>query len=70
MEDVQDSYAQQPPSFSLTNEGAQELLNSLWGIGYRPSHSINEASQVQAMQAHIGDLRAVAFKKLGIEGKE
>ena len=54
-----------PPTIDLTYDQAQELMDSLMASGVRPTNA-GSLGQVTAMQAHIDDLRAVAFKGLGI----
>jgi hypothetical protein len=42
----------------------QDLINDLWRLGFRPHKDIASAGQLEAMTAHIQDLRDVIFKKL------
>ncbi len=42
---------------SLQEHEAQELFNSLWQSGLRPTESMNPTKgKVEALQAHVGDL--------------
>lgn len=51
-----------PVTLSITKDQACRLMDDLWDAGIRPS----EAASPQATVQHIADLRAVAFKLLGI----
>ena len=54
------------PTFRLDGEGAQELMEQLWNAGVRP-RDIGTAGHLQATQAHLRDMQAIAAKKLGVE---
>jgi len=54
------------PLLRLSQEQAAALMDDLWNAGVRPSDQ-GTPGQLAAMQAHIGDLRAIAFKALGVE---
>lgn len=55
------------PSFQISKEEAQALMDDLWSCGLRPSEGDGSAGQSAAQQKHIADLRAIAFKALKIE---
>lgn len=44
-------------ALSLDKDRAQELANSLWEAGVRPSQAGHTIGQAEAMQKHIDDLR-------------
>ena len=46
-----------PPAMAISYDLALMLANSLWDAGIRPVQSSGSVGQVQAMQAHIDDLR-------------
>lgn len=48
------------PVLSIDDEGAQELLQSLWDAGYRPANYKDES----ALKNHLEDMRKIAFKFL------
>ncbi len=49
----------------------QELIDSLWNIGIRPSENLNPTKgALQAKQEHINDLRSVLFSTLKIKPLE
>jgi hypothetical protein len=49
------------PSFAMSQEAAQELMNRMWQLGIRPRDGEGTMAHVGAMKAHIEDLRKVAF---------
>lgn len=55
------------PLLALNAMQAQSLMNALWGEGLRPSGRPDPAPQIDAMAAHLADMRTIAFKKLGIK---
>jgi len=55
-----------PTLFSLDIEACQELMDQLWGVGCRPS-DIGGAGQMKSLSNHLEDMRAIAFKKTGVE---
>lgn len=50
------------PCFSLTPEEAQKLMDELWRAGIRPVEGAGSAGQLSATQAHLDDMRTIAFK--------
>jgi len=52
------------PSFHLTLEAAQRLMDELWRCGIRPTEE-GTAGQVAAMQAHLQDMRKLVFDLIG-----
>lgn len=55
------------PSFVLSDDDAQILANQLWEAGVRPAQAGRSVGQIEAQGAHLSDMRAIAFAKLGIE---
>lgn len=53
------------PSFVLDREDAQRLIDDLWECGLRPSSGAGSAGQLAATQAHLEDMRRLAFEKGG-----
>lgn len=45
-------------TFSLREEGAQHLIDELWREGFRPSKAPSGEALMEALQAHIKDLRS------------
>lgn len=56
-----------PPVLSLDEDAAQQLMNSLWDAGVRPVGAKGSAGQLDAVQRHLEDMRALAFDKFGVE---
>jgi len=54
-------------SFVISQETAQELINSLWECGLRPAQGAGSAGQLETMKAHLEDMRKIAFKFLKLE---
>jgi len=58
------------PFLTMTEDEAQGLMDALWNIGCRPSTGYGSEGQLAAVQGHLADMRMIAFKGLGIIGKE
>lgn len=54
-------------SLVITQDTAQELMNSLWECGLRPAQGAGSAGQLETMKAHLEDMRRIAFKFLKLE---
>jgi len=50
------------PSFSLSAEEAQNLLDELWRSGLRPTQAVNEQSALPFISAHLEDMRRLVFE--------
>ena len=51
------------PSLALSKKVAQELIDSLFMAGIRPTEWVNH----DEMNAHLQDMRKIVFHKLGIK---
>jgi hypothetical protein len=51
----------------FTEEAAQHLMDQLWEAGVRPAGNRDSTGQVAALNAHIADLRRIAFRVLKVE---
>lgn len=51
------------PTFSLSREATQELMDSLWQCGFRPSEGTGSAGQLRATQDHLADMRRLVFER-------
>lgn len=51
----------------ITEEEAQNLMDSLWEAGVKPSGGEGHTAHIRALNAHLLDFRKIAFKKLGID---
>ncbi len=55
------------PVFRLETEKAQELMDSLWRCGIRPTEGRGSAGQLAAVERHLLDMRTLTFDKLKCE---
>jgi hypothetical protein len=55
------------PSMILDEQAAQVLANSLWDAGIRPEGARASVGQLAATQAHLEDMRAMAFQGLKVQ---
>jgi hypothetical protein len=51
----------------IPREAAQNLIDTLWISGLRPSNGIASAGQLEAIQEHLGDLRKLVSKSHGVK---
>ena len=58
------------PALVLHTDDAQLLMDELWRIGLRPSEGSGSAGSLAATERHLGDMRAIAFKQLGMPAAE
>lgn len=49
------------PTFSLSDDRSQNLMDALWGAGFRPSEGTGSAGAMAAVQAHLADMRRLVF---------
>lgn len=54
------------PSFELTREMAQQLMDDLWVAGLRPTEGTGSAGSLAATERHLEDMRAIVAKKLEV----
>lgn len=70
MEEVKEGLPYEP-AFRVDEDECQILLQTLWDAGFRPAGNHGSQGHLQSMQEHIADLRAIAFKVVGVpETKE
>lgn len=55
------------PSCRLCLDEAQELMDSLWNCGLRPTQSRSSIGQTEAIVKHLDDMRAIAFSQLDMK---
>lgn len=61
-------YEVSPQSHLLFNHGEmQQLMDSLWRAGFRPTKHEPASDRIAAMQAHLNDMRAIVSKKLNVQ---
>jgi hypothetical protein len=49
------------PTFTIDHDAAQQLLNELWHLGFRPADGTGSAGQLQATEKHLEDMRQMVF---------
>lgn len=49
----------------LDRDQAQQLLDELWRLGFRPQDGAGSLAHVEAQKAHLQDLRRLVFKDGG-----
>ena len=54
------------PTLTLKPDDAQQIINELWRIGYRPKDGSGAVAHTEAMKAHLDDMRKIAFNRLKI----
>ncbi len=55
------------PTLSMNRTSGQLLMDELWKVGLRPSEGTGSAGSLAATQRHLEDMRAIAFKKAGVD---
>lgn len=55
------------PVTRIDKDACQKLMDDLWYLGFRPERGEMSVGQVAAVDAHLQDMRALAFAKLGVE---
>jgi len=51
------------PTLRITEAEAQQLMDGLWRIGIRPRDGAGSLAQVDAMNAHLQDMRKLVFDR-------
>jgi hypothetical protein len=46
----------------------QKIIDVAWEHGFRPTGYGDMKNETAAVRAHLEDMRAIAFKKIGVEG--
>ena len=50
------------PTMLITQQEAQEFIDSLWNAGLRPTEGSGSAGSLAATQRHLDDMRHIVFK--------
>lgn len=58
------------PFLEIEMHEAQELMDSLWDCGLRPSEGTGSAGAFKALQNHLSDLKEVLFHVMKINKKQ
>lgn len=56
-----------PATFNLSPEAAQNLMDSLWVCGLRPTEGTGSAGSLAATEKHLNDMRAIVSKQLDVQ---
>lgn len=56
-----------PASIRIDQKTAFQLMNALWGAGIRPSGELDSIGHLDALKAHLADMRQLTFKTLSVE---
>lgn len=51
------------PSFVLSNQNAQTLMDDLWNSGFRPTEGSGSAGALRATERHLEDMRTLVFRR-------
>jgi hypothetical protein len=54
------------PVTRLDKDACQQMMDELWNLGFRPERGEMSVGQVAATNAHLQDMRTLAFAKLGV----
>lgn len=49
------------PTWTLSHQAAQDLMDELWRAGLRPTEGRGSAGSLKATQDHLQDMREIAF---------
>ncbi len=55
------------PTFSLADDEVQALMDKLWDCGYRPTQGTQSFGQIEAMEKHLADMRAIVANRLKVK---
>lgn len=65
-EEHEEGFRFERPTFELLEKRAQQLFDQLWGAGFRPTDAGSAHGQLQAMDAHLQDMRMLVADKLKV----
>jgi hypothetical protein len=54
---------QAQPTFTLPPEQAQQFMDELWRVGFRPTEGSGSAGSLAATERHLADMRKIVFKE-------
>lgn len=54
------------PMATITKDAAQNLIDELWALGYRPERGQMSIGQVAATEKHLNDMRTIVFSRMKI----
>ena len=62
MKTIEDNGLMPPETFTLSESRAQQLMDTLWREGFRPTEGTGSAGALAAVQKHLEDMRTLVFK--------
>lgn len=68
-QEIPDGSMAESPTFKLSIEQAQTLMDDLWNCGLRPTEGAGSAGAMRAVEKHLEDMRKIAFLRLGMNEK-
>lgn len=54
------------PTFSLSMQDAQTLMDDLWNCGLRPTEGTGSAGALKAIEHHLNDMRKLVSKAMEV----
>lgn len=64
---VEDGATWAEPFTTLSMDAAQNLMDELWFLGFRPERGEMSVGQVAATEKHLQDMRSIVFEKLKVK---
>jgi len=52
-----------PEAFAMHDEQAQNFMDELWRVGFRPTEGSGSAGSLAATERHLADMRALVFNQ-------
>lgn len=68
-EEREDNDYIEDPTLRFSKEDAQRLMDELWSIGLRPTEAKYPNGEINRLEAHLSDMRALVFNKGGKDGE-
>lgn len=57
------------PTLHLSTSAMQQLIDSLWQLGFRPKEQQYTSEHIQALNNHLDDMRVIVATKLNVNLK-
>ncbi len=67
LDEIKDEMQMASPVLTLSPGELQGMLDQIWMLGIRPSEHLAPAPQLNAMQAHLADMRKMVSKAYKVE---
>lgn len=66
----QDTVISPSATFEFADQQAQELMDELWGCGFRPKEGSGSSGSLAATEHHLRDLQRIVFKDCAKEERK